>query len=88
MKTYKRPGTAWRAAVAFILLNLPLLVTAYAIYHLAGGSEAEWWARGILAVVIAVAEFSVVTSTIAPPLYEWIKSEEVVADGAKPSWER
>ena len=84
----KKPGTALRATVAFGLLNLPLIITTAVVYHLGGGETAEWWVRGILAIGVAIAEFSIVVSTIGPPLYDWIKSEEYVPDNEKPSWER
>lgn len=88
MKVYKKPGAAVRSMAAFGLLNLPLLVTGYVVYHLAGGETAEWWVRGIVAVLISAAEFSIVTTTIGPPLYDWIQGEESVKDGEKPSWEK
>lgn len=84
----QKPGVAMRATAAFALLNLPLVGTVLFALWMAGGNEADWWIRGILALVVAVAEFAIVTTTIAPPLYDWIKSEEYVKDGAKPSWEK
>lgn len=88
MATMKKPGTALRATVAFALLNLPLIGTAAFAYWMGGGMGAEWWLRGILAVGVAVSEFAIVTTTIGPPLYDWIKSEEYVEKGEKPSWEK
>lgn len=87
-KLKKKPGTALRATAAFALLNLPLIGTVLFALWMAGGNEADWWIRGILALAVAIAEFAIVTTTIAPPLYDWIKSEEYVEDGQKPSWER
>jgi len=84
----KRPGTALRATAGFALLNLPLIVTVVTVVWLSGGEAAEWWVRGILAVAVCVAEFAIVVTTIGPPLYEWIVSEEYVEDGEKPSWQR
>ena len=86
-KQIQRPGTALRATAAFALLNLPLIGTVLFALWMAGGQDAEWWIRGILAILVAAAEFAIVT-TIAPPLYDWIKSEEWVDEGKKPSWER
>lgn len=87
-RVVRKPGTAIRATVAFFLLNLPLTVTVYFVYLMSGGENAEWWVRGILAIAVAVAEFAIVISTIGPPLYEWIQSEEYLEEGEKPSWER
>lgn len=87
MPYVKKPGTAMRATVAFALLNVPLLITVYFVWLMSGGESAEWWVRGILAIAVAFAEFAIVVTTIGPPLYEWIKSEEYVDDGKKPSWE-
>lgn len=84
----KKPGTALRATAAFTLLNIPLFLTLVVVYYAAGGMEANWWIRGIVALAFAVSEFSIVATTIAPPLYDWIKSEETVNDNEKPSWEK
>ncbi len=84
----KKPGTAGRATAAFALLNLPLVATAVFVFWLGGGNAAEWWLKGIMGVLVAVAEFSIVVTTIAPPLYEWIKGEEWVSEGERPSWEK
>lgn len=88
MRTVQKPGVALRATVAFALLNLPLIVTTFFVYFMSGGALAEWYVRGLLAVIVAVAEFTIVTQTIAPPLLGWIKGEELVKDGEKPSWEK
>ena len=89
MAEYKnKPGVAGRATVAMVLLNVPLLLVGAAVYWLAGTADAEWWARGTLAVVLAVAEFAIVITTIAPPLYDWITQKEFVEKGGKPSWEK
>jgi hypothetical protein len=47
-------------------------------YWLSGGQSAEWWARGILAVGVAVAQFAIVSTTIGPPVMEWIEGKEYV----------
>ena len=87
-RTIRKPGTALRATVAFGLLNLPLVITTGFVYLLSGGETAEWWVRGILAIGVAVAEYTIVITTIGPPLYDWIRSEEFVKEGSKPSWEK
>lgn len=86
--TVTKPGTALRATGAFVLLNLPLLVTIYFVYWMTGGEAAELWVRIILAVLVAAAEFAIVVTTIGPPLYDWIKTEETIYVGDKPSWEQ
>lgn len=83
----QKPGVALRATAAFTLLNLPLIGTVLFALWMAGGDNADWWVRGILAIAVAVGETVIVTTTIGPPLYDWIKSEEYVEDGKKPSWE-
>jgi hypothetical protein len=88
MSYAKKPGAAGRATVVFMLLNAPLVLTSAVVIWLSGGVNAEWYVRGILAVGFAVSEFAIVVNTIAPPMLDWIKSEEYVKDGEKPSWER
>jgi hypothetical protein len=78
-----KPGVALRATAAFALLNLPLIGTVAFSYMLAGGSESEWWIRGILAVGVAVSELAIVINTIGPPLKDWIKSAEWVDEPDK-----
>ncbi len=84
----EKPGTAIRATIAFLILNLPLIIAAYFTYWISGGAAAEWYVRGIVAVGVTVAEFAIVVNTIGPPMAEWIRSEEVIKDNEKPSWER
>lgn len=84
----QRPGVALRATAAFGLLNMALILTAAVVYYLAGAGSAEWWARGLIAICFAISEFAIVTTTIGPPLYEWVAGKEWVRDGEKPSWER
>lgn len=83
-----KPGTALRATAALFILNVPLGITVIAVYWLSGGTIAEWWVRGILAVAVAIAEAAIVLNTIAPPMLTWIKGEESVAEGQKASWEK
>lgn len=87
-RTIQKPGAALRATFAFFLLNLPLVITVAAVYMLSGGMTAEWWVRGILAIMVAVAEAVIVVETVGPPLRDWIKSEEYVAEGDRPSWQK
>jgi hypothetical protein len=85
-ETRQKPGVAGRATMAFALLNLPLFATTWLCYFMAGGDETLWWLRCILALGFAVAEFTLVTTTIGPPLMEWIESKETVAvDDSKAS---
>lgn len=77
-KLVQRKGVALRATFAFVLLNLPLMFTAFLCYYLAGGESSEWWVRGIVALMVAVGEFWIVVETIGPPLREWIRGEEWV----------
>lgn len=87
MPSVRKPGTALRATAAFALLNVPLIgVTAF-VWFLANGA-ADFWLRTFIGVAVSVAEFAIVSTTIGPPLYDWIKSEEYVQDGQKPSWEK
>lgn len=88
MSYVSKPGLVWRALAAFILLNLPLILTIGFVWYLAGGDHAEWWVKGILAIGTAACELGIVAGTIADPLHKWIKSEEYITDGQKPSWEK
>lgn len=82
----KKPGLIYRATAAFALLNLPLIGTAWFVFLMGGNASSEWWLRGILAIAVAASEIGIVTSTIGPPLVEWIDGKEFVADGKAPSW--
>lgn len=82
LQTRDKPGVGFRAAVVFFILNLPIIGVTYFAYWMAGGQGAEWFIRGVLAIGVAVAEFALVTTTIGPPLVDWIKSTETYDDGA------
>lgn len=73
-----KPGLFGRAIAAFFLFNLAVALTIAVAYWLSGGQSAEWWARGILAVGVAVAQFAIVSTTIGPPVMEWIEGKEYV----------
>lgn len=90
MSYERKPGTALRATAAFVLLNLPLVGTAAFTYWMGGGMGAEWWLRAVLAVAVAGSELAIVTTTIGPPLLDWIKSEEYIdrSRGDRPTWEK
>lgn len=85
MKVYRnKPGLFYRAVAAFVLLNIATILTLLATWWLSGGMASPWQIRGLLAVAVAVAEFSIVTTTIGPPLMDWIKSQECVEEEKQP----
>ena len=74
MPYVRKPGTAFRATVAFALLNAPLVGTVAFVYFIAGGAD-DFWIKTFLSLGVIVSEFAITTTTIGPPLYDWIKSE-------------
>jgi hypothetical protein len=74
-----KPGLAFRATAAFALLNAPLVGTVAFVYFITNGAD-DFWIKTFLAIAVIVAEFAITISTIAPPLYDWIKGQEYVED--------
>lgn len=84
----RKPGVIYRATAAFALLNVPLVGTAWFVFLMGGNAASEWWLRAVLALAVAGSEIAIVTSTIGPPLVDWIGEKELVGEGKKASWEK
>lgn len=76
MSTRDKPGKGLRALAVFIVLNVPIAAVVVFAFYMAGGLQADWPIRAFLVVALAVSEFALVTTTIAPPMLEWINSTE------------
>lgn len=88
-KTVKRPGYMLRAIAAWFIFNGILVATlAATTYFLDQEIVRTWYVGGALALGIVVSEWIIMAETIAPVIKEWIKQEEWISDGKRPSWER
>lgn len=87
MPHVKRPGYMKRAVIAWCLLNGIMIAMLAILIYLIGPYIDRWYVMIPLLVAILVSEFIIMTETIAPIIKEWIKQEEYVTDGQKPSWE-
>lgn len=67
-------GIGFRAAVAFGVLNLILLVTVVIAIVIAPFTGQTLWLQAVLALLFVAGEAAVVAQTIGPPLREWISN--------------
>jgi hypothetical protein len=88
MAHVKRPGYMKRAVIAWCLLNGIMIAMLAILVYLIGPYVDRWYVMIPLLVAILVSEFVIMTETIAPIIKEWIKQEEYISDGQKPSWDR
>lgn len=86
--TVKRPGMMWRATAAWLVLNVAMLATLAIIVYVVQPWMQNWYIALPILVSVVVTEWMITSETIAPIVREWIKGEELVKDGEKPSWER
>lgn len=86
----KKPGYMGRAVIAWILLNFITFGTLYAIVYVLGEYLPDllklWYVLFPLVVVAAITEYAIAIGTIVPVISEWIKQEECVPEGGRPSW--
>ena len=87
-KTVKKPGYMLRACVGWVILNLVLLFTLAATVYIVQGYLDRWYVIGTLLIIVMVSEIGIMNETIAPILTDWIKQEETVDDGQKPTWQK
>lgn len=85
----KRPGYMLRACVAWIILNAVLIFTLSAlVFVLPRDQLSQWYVMIPIILAVVVSQWIIMAETIAPIIKEWIKQEEYVKDGEKPSWEQ
>lgn len=84
----KRPGYMRRACLAWVVLNSVLIFTLAAIVFVLGPYTDRWYVTVPLIVGVVISEWIIMAETIAPIVKDWIKQEEYVKDGDKPSWEK
>lgn len=83
----KRPGYMLRACVAWIILNAVLIFTLSALVFVLPREElSQWYVMIPIIIAVVVSQWIIMAETIAPIIKEWIKQEEYVKDGDKPSW--
>jgi hypothetical protein len=86
--TVKRPGYMLRACVAWVILNAVLIFTLSAlVFVLPRDQLAQWYVMIPIIVAVVASQWIIMGETIAPIIKEWIKQEEYVKDGEKPSWQ-
>jgi hypothetical protein len=88
MNTLKKPGYMFRACVAWVILNTVLLFTLAALVYILKDHIGVWYVMIPIIVAVVVSEWVIMGETIAPIVKDWIKQEEYVKDGEKPSWSR
>lgn len=87
--TMKRPGYMLRACVAWVILNFVVIVTLGAlVFVLPKDQLSQWYVMIPLLVAVVISQWIIMGETIAPIIKEWIKQEEYVRDGEKPSWQK
>jgi hypothetical protein len=70
-----RPGTLYRAAGAFALLNVIMFVTIFAVVTVAPFARDIIWVQAVASLMIIALELVITMTTIAEPLYNWVKGE-------------
>lgn len=85
--TLKKPGYMFRACIAWVILNAVLLFTLAALIYILKGYLSVWYVMIPIIVAVVVSEWVIMAETIAPIVKDWIKQEEYVETGAKPSWD-
>jgi len=88
MAHMKKPGVFKRATIAWFMLNAVLVITlAVTVYMVS-----PWMDSGYVVVPLLIAfigaEWWIMAETLAPIVRDWIRQEEYVSDGNKPSWDR
>lgn len=86
MPQVNKPGYMFRACVAWVILNAVLLFTLAALIYILRPYLAVWYVMIPIIVAVVVSEWVIMGETIAPIVKDWIKQEEYVKDGDKPSW--
>lgn len=86
--TLKKPGYMLRACVAWVIFNSILIFTLAMTVYVIRPWMASWYVMVPLLVAVVVSEWIIMGETIAPIIKDWIKQEEYVKDGEKPSWQR
>lgn len=88
MTMVKKPGYMQRACVAWVVLNLSMfIVLGFTVWLLSAYMNA-WYVILPLVVSLVITEWIITGETIAPIVREWIKQEEYVKEGDRPSWEK
>lgn len=87
-KLVRKPGYMGRAVIAWCIFNTILFVTLGAIVWLVGGYLDRWFVMIPMMIAVVVSEWIIMAETVAPIIKDWIKQEEYVSEGGKPSWER
>lgn len=82
----KKPGYMFRACVAWVILNAVLLFTLSALIYILKGYLSVWYVMIPIIVAVVASEWVIMSETIAPIISDWIKQEEYVKDGDKPTW--
>ncbi len=82
----KKPGYMLRACIAWIIWNAILLFTLAVVVYICRPIMDRWYVMIPLLVGIVASEWIIMAETIAPIISDWIKQEEDVKSGEKPSW--
>ena len=85
---YIKPGVMKRASLAWLVLNGAMLLTLAIIVYMVAPWMANWYIALPILVSVVVTEWMITSETIAPIVRDWIKGEEYVPVGEKPSWEK
>lgn len=84
----RKPGYMKRAVIAWCILNGILLFTLAAFVFILGDYMDRWYVMIPMLIGVVISEWIIMGETIAPIIKDWIKQEELVEDGQKPSWQK
>lgn len=77
-----------RATIAWFVLNLAMMLTLAVIVYVVRPWMENWYIALPILLSVVVTEWMITAETIAPIVRDWIKGEEYVVDGEKPSWQK
>ena len=83
-----KPGYMRRAVIAWCILNGILIATLALVVYVVTPWMERWFVMIPLLVAVIVSEAVIMAETIGPIIRDWIKQDEYVRDGDKPSWLR
>ncbi len=88
MATVTKPGYMRRAVIAWCILNGILIATLALIVFVIEPWMKEWYVMVPLLIAVVVSEWIIMAETIGPIIRDWIKQDEYLNEGEKPSWEK
>lgn len=87
-KHMRKPGYMARAVAAWFIFNGILFVTLGVLVYLVGAYLDRWFVMIPMMLAVVLSEWIIMAETIAPVIKDWIKQEEYVEAGNRPSWEK